>query len=382
MSVTQEAQQLRRPLFALYKRGQHLLKQETISLEQAHHFRELADAYMYNIDSPVASLEAHSTPEQHVQATMEGIGQVLGGLMRLLTGAGKKADKPAKKKEIQQELDGITEMNRKLQAGYENAAWLANAKFVQGTITLPKRAGVMLYRDNHRVQTVEELIKEVQKDLGEYQAIFRTFRGISTTYVKWCNETWAGSVKNWEQYGKNGELNQLFDAQKDWVEKQLNKRPPSPLEKTNIAPAARLGYPAPDVWVKEDKHAALGKIFDITIVPSSKGNDFTMPGLDKESFEKVKSLFGDVIIFWSDIFDFVEDKLHGAAHFDGFDDYPFRNETMMEATIAADDLRSETFDRHFYYDGVAGLYAGLSERVECLYTALYDYMSRAFTTQP
>lgn len=376
MSHTDEAHKLRAALAFLHHRGRILMKASP-SMEQANHFNELTGAFLSPVDVEAPSMESIEDPVKMIEATMEGIGSILKGLIKVVTGRnadGTKDEKVAAK----QKADDYVEITRKMEKGFTNKAWLDTAAFVDpaNTVDLGTRSAGFFYRGNTPVRGIDEIVKEFTVDLTGYAAMFNSNKSVITAYSKWASETWEKVESHYKKHqGEEGVYTEITAI----VKAQLSKRPAVPAEKANIPTQSRLGFPAPDNWTGISKYTGMDNAWIAKGEPEF-GSIIKQPPLTRETIAKATALYEKIVALNYSVQDF-DEELMDKYWVNGYDDYPFRDDGMTDAMVNAGD-NAWVFDAHYSYDHVDGLTSILSKRLDFMADALYRYIRDSFVVQP
>lgn len=376
MSHTDDAHKLRAALAHLYHRGRIMLKAGP-SMEQAVHFNELTGAFLSPVDVAAPSMESIEDPALMVKATMEGIGSILKGLIKVVTGRssdGSKDEKVAGK----MQADDYVETIRKMEKGFTNKAWLDTASFADpsGLVSEGTRNAAFFYRGGNGVKDIDDIVKEFTQDVSGYLAILNSNKSNITAYAKWASETWA---KVETHYEKHQDEDSVYTEITAIIKAQMSKRPVVPSERANISNQARLGFPSPDNFTGKGKYTGDDIVWIAKREPDF-GAMIKLQPLSRETIGKATALYEKIMAAQLDVENF-DEELMDKYWVDGFDDYPFRDDMMSDAVQDAGD-NAWCFDAHYSYDHVDGLPAIISKRLEGMADAIYRYIRDSFVVQP
>lgn len=376
MSHIDDACKLRAALAHLHFRGRLLLKAGP-SMEQASHFNELTGAFLSPVDVDAPSMESIEDPAQMVRATMEGIGSILKGLIKVVTGRNADGSKD-EKVGAKLKADDYVEVIRKMEKGFTNKAWLDTASFVEpgNLVSQGTRNAAFFYRGSNGVLDIDDIVKEFTQDVTGYLAILNSNKANITAYSKWASETWAKVEGHYEKHqdeeGVYAEITSIIKA-------QMSKRPVVPSERANISNQARLGFPAPDNFTGKGKYTGDDIVWIGKREPEFGALIKLLP-LNRETVGKATALYEKVAAALLTVESF-DDELMDKYWVDGFDDYPFRDDMMTDAVQDAGD-GAWCFDAHYAYDHVDGLTSIIGKRLEGMGDALYRYIRDSFVVQP
>jgi len=376
MSHIDDACKLRAALAHLHHRGRILLRTGP-SMEQASHFNELTGAFLSPVDVDAPSMESIEDPAQMVRVTMEGIGSVLKGLIKVVTGRNADGTKD-EKVGAKLKADDYAEVIRKMEKGFTNKAWLDTAAFVSPASLLSQgtRNAAFFYRGGNGVRDIDDIVKEFTQDVSGYLAILNSNKSNITAYSKWASETWAKVEEHYEKHENEEEVYSEITA---IIKAQMAKRPVVPSERANINNQARLGFPSPDQFTGKDKYSGDDIVWIGKREPEF-GAMIKLAPLTRETVGKATALYEKINAALLTVESF-DDDLMDKYWVNGFDDYPFRDDLMTIAVQEAGD-NAWCFDAHYSYDHVDGLVSIISKRLEGMGDAIYRYIRDSFVNQP
>jgi hypothetical protein len=370
MSIELEASELRLKLLGLRARGSKLLKQEAPSLEHIVHFGELVDALAGNLIETSSMESATADPKAAVRANMEGIVQVLDGIMKFLKNAGKGKKGKDAGAEPPMDSKALAEQRERLMKLYANKAWLDSAEFNEGDIQFGDFGAKCFYRGD---KAISDVYNEFKKDIAEYGKMLSQMTPAIRAYTKWADETWDKLEKAYEASGKDGDYSNMTAIAKA----QSDKRPPYPASKVNISENARLGTAHTDEWTGYYEWKALKTPVPI-FLPEPKHKDsgkVTIVAATREQVPNILSLMSEA----AELCGKAWDEFDNSGNSGGFDDYPYRDENVWEAVFEAG-AEACLFDAHSTYDLCGQGLTRLSDRLWELECALYAYLKASIKT--
>jgi len=367
--ITSDAIRLSRVLAMKMVEGRHLMANNP-SMESAMHFRDLINAHLHHVrfDLNTPAMEACTTPEQVINASMEGVGTLLQGLKSLFTKREKNATTKAEENESAKILADL-EAHTKFMRAIDNRQWLSSAEYRTGPISMSSTAAALFFRGGKPLTSAQQIVSEFGKELNDYLKILATAIPVIKTYEKWCTETWDKCEKCWDEFKDSDEL---YAKIQEILKAQVKKRPKAPLEVIKVPKADRLGYQADD-WNNSQTE------WEIAGTPEQHG-PLDLPSLDASTAIKLSEIFARTLDgigraegAWDDVGEGVE----------GLDDYPWRDDTMSNALwdLNQGDHRVSSFDLHALLDQ-AHILRDISNRLVDLQGAIFEYLRAAIVTRP
>lgn len=371
-NVKSDAIRLSRALSLKALQGRRLLI-DNPSMESAVHFREVINAHLHHVryDLNTPAMEALTSPEEIVKASLEGLDTLLKGLKFLFRKRSSEATTKADKNKAEAQAKWYEEQSKFLKV-MTDKNWLAKAEYREGSVPLSATSAAMFFRGGKPITSVQEMIAEFTKDLNEYLGIFSKLSGPTKTYMKWATETWKKTEDFWEAHQDDSDF---VEQMTELLKAQVKKRPTPPIETVSLPKGNRLGFQNDDWNPTQD-----GSEWFISEVPDS-GSAINMATLSAEGANKLADLYLKIIDALTRVYDLEHDFIDGI---DGFDDYPWRTDEMIKALwdLNREDGRVATFDLHYAYDSVLPPFTALGERLEAMADAVFDYMHAAIVSRP
>lgn len=364
MSIRRDVNDLRRRLAAMHLRGRNLLRSD-VSMESAKHYAELTAVHLNGINCSLPSVESAQDPQTLVKESMESVISVLKNSVRFLIGHKKKD--PMAIKAASEDLRFVEDLVKDIEKKFGDKSWLEKANQRTDVFDIEGRAGAVLYRGATGYNTFQEFAKEVEKDLAEYKRIMTALTPLCEAYGKWAAKTWV-DLENAYKATHNDPV-ALKAKAVAILKEQVAKVPPQPSTKYAISEASRLGFPGPDKWWTQNSWGGKNN-------PDAKS--IQVQPITKAEVAKALLLLEEVSALSLAVYE-KDDILTYTIlkEVEGFDDYPFRDDTMWEAVseVGKDNYAAYTFDMHWLYDGVLGWQDCMTYRLEWLQKAIYHWLS-------